>query len=143
MNMIRRVAQVVVAIGIVALILLVQVEVEGAKTFAVTSSTPDGKDFIAQNSVRYIANTYGMPFANFSVDDGRIAANVNESTTWRLKTGLRFNVTYVPLSDELVRKHALRPALSVWDRYGGWCILGLFLLAAFIVSRPSRQTGSP
>lgn len=143
MKFIKKVAQVIVVIGVVGLILLVQVEVEGSRTFAVASSSAEGRDFIARNRVRYIANAYGMPFANLSVDDGRIGANVSEFTTWKLKTGLRFNITYIPLSDEFVHKYSLRPELSLWDRHGGWLLLAVFLLSAFIISRPSRQPLTP
>ena len=92
--------------------------------------------------MRYVANTYGMPFANFRVDDGRVAANVKEFTSFTLRTGLRFNVTYVPLLDDFVRKYALPPAVSIRDRRGAWLVLGVFLLAGLVVSRPSRQAKS-
>ena len=108
--------------------------------FAVTSTTSEGKDFVAGRSVKYVANTYAMPFANFNVDKGHFATDVQKSTSWAFRTGLSFHVRYAPVSEELVKRYALEPAMSLWDRRGGWFFLGIFVLAVFIAGKPSHQT---
>ncbi len=136
----KKIFPIIIAFIIIMVVLYFGTEIEGMKTFRATSTNERGREFVIKYDVKYLANGYGLLFANFSVDDdGIFAIDVRDSTSFSFSKGMRHYILYKKLNDKAIKEFGLISELSFWDKRGGWILIGLLFLVGLALNTMSNK----